>query len=261
MYPYIWSVPLLGIWIVCTILLFCFLFYRQSIHHGLSTTYFSQHLWYFILWILMSSTYVFYLLEQSVFLPLHWKQFLLYLSPFDFQVHIVGTIIWIAIMAYMLYKSYPFAYQKRIYITIFFDAYMISSIVFGVFLLLTDNFYGIGISNGFLLLKPLTIHSQWAAYDAVQPLWLFVSFLSLIVFVIISLLRHSYPHRYIEFLGWSVWSLGMVWISALQNYPRHIVTAVFGTSFDVKQYMYILISIIMIIFFFIFLRKENRLDQ
>jgi ACR3 family arsenite efflux pump ArsB len=66
---------------------------RNTGHTGISRRPFFASLGIYILIPYLLGTYTYYLLEETVLVPLHWKQFLLYLSPSGFHFHMIGIMI------------------------------------------------------------------------------------------------------------------------------------------------------------------------
>jgi hypothetical protein len=88
-----------------------------------------------------------------------------------------------------------------------------------------------------------------------MALGILVSLLSMLCYVVLIWQRHRQYKAFashtqpIELIGWAVWSLGMLLITLQQHYPRHLVTSIFDTSFDIKQYLYAFIACFFIVVF------------
>lgn len=260
MYPYIWSVPLLGIGIVIALCVFLLVFLRQSQLYRLSSSFFLQHIWWYYIIIFLCSSYFYYLFEEFILIPLHRKQILLYFSPTGFQFHSIWTFIGIFLTSFSLVTFYKRNWQLSLFLKVFFDASMITSVIFGLFLLFSDNFFGVG--THFFSFPALTIHSQRAAYESVIPLGLYFSLMSLLVYGALVFRRHKNPHSDgIELLWWAVWFLWLVIITLFQQYPRHLVIMLFDKTFDMKQYFFFCSSVwFVIVYLKYFFFNKNHIN-
>jgi len=184
MYPYITirgiKLYMTGIGIVISFLTFV------TIVWYLSRRYL-QSFWKFFYWlpVLISLAYFLgsysqFLLSTQHILPMSWTDLLYILAPYDYKFNFAGVLLGILIALFIFFKNIKTIENKKIWIDIFFFAFSLSLIPFGVFLLLGDNFIGNSTSS-FLGVKSLHSESQWNKFDAVLPIGLFLSLGSLIV--------------------------------------------------------------------------------
>ena len=108
---------------------------------GISPKPLFQDFWKYCCIIFLSGTYSYYLIEEGVFIPLHRKQLLLYISPYDYHFYSVGMMIAIGYIFSCVYQYAIGRQQKQLRIHMLFDAMMISSIFFFICLILADNFF------------------------------------------------------------------------------------------------------------------------
>jgi hypothetical protein len=245
MYPYLWSVPMFGIGIVATVLMFVWIFLTRMRKAGVSPSFFLRNLGYYLVALFVSGTYSYYFLEYGVLVPMHWKQLLLYISPAGFHIHIVGIVVVLAVICVHIYRSYASLGYGRLIVRVLFDAIMLSAVVLGFFLCMSDNFFGIGSSS--ISLQPLTLESQRAAYDEVVPLGIVVSFLSIACYIMAHRFRmHGKTDLSYDILGIFARLLGLMFITTQQYYPRHGVIELFSLRRDIKQYVFFMLAMLLL---------------
>ena len=162
MYPFIWSISLLWIWMIISVIIFLYTYYLFSRSYSISYNYIIKNIWYLLVFSYMLASYSYYLIEEFIVFPLHWKQLLLYFSPLDFNIHIIWLIIAIIIIFFQAEKQIINQNHIKLFHSAFFDAFMLSSIIFWLFLVLDDGFFS--ISNLFIKLQSLTVDSDRAAF-------------------------------------------------------------------------------------------------
>jgi hypothetical protein len=160
----------------------------------------------------------------------------------------IGIIVWILRVWSLIIRRSIGVQQYFFRLSSLFDATSFANIIVGLFLVMSDQFFGIGTSSSRFALSALDLSSAWAAFDYVIPLGIYFSLISMMSYAIVALLRKKHLSGS-EFLGWSLWSLAMMIVTTQQHYPRHIVTEVFGTTFDIKQYFFLLLSLFFLIWF------------
>lgn len=173
MYPYITirgvKLYMTGIGIVISFLTFV------TIVWYLSRRYL-QSFWKFFYWlpVLISlayflGSYTQFLLSTQHILPVSWTDLLYILAPHDYKFNFAGVLLGIVIALFIFFKKIKTNENKKIWIDIFFFAFSLSLVPFGIFLLLGDNFVGAS-TDSFFGMKSLHSESQWNKFDAVQPI-------------------------------------------------------------------------------------------
>jgi hypothetical protein len=104
-------------------------------------------------------------------------------------------------------------------------------------------------------IRSLSDDSALTKFDGVYPVWLFISFWTLIIHVIVSILSIIFKKNWL-WMRWLIWILIVLNITFLfQSYPRYWLISIFWTSFDIKQYF----SLIVIIHWIITaIRREKK---
>jgi hypothetical protein len=92
-------------------------------------------------------------------------------------------------------------------------------------------------------IRALTDNSALNKFDGVYPVWLFISFWVLIIHIFVSIFSIVFKKNWL-WMRWLVWILIIFNISFFfQSYPRYWIVSVLWTSFDIKQYISLLIII------------------
>jgi hypothetical protein len=103
-------------------------------------------------------------------------------------------------------------------------------------------------------IRALTDNSALTKFDGVYPVWLFISFGTLIIHFIITVLSIIIKKNWL-WMWWIIWILIVLNISFIfQAYPRYGVISLLWISFDIKQYL----SFLMIINCIITSRKREK---
>jgi hypothetical protein len=96
-------------------------------------------------------------------------------------------------------------------------------------------------TDSIFAVRALTDNSALTKFDGVYPVWLFISFGVLIVHIIISLLSISLKKNGL-WMWWFIWILIVFNIVFLfQSYPRYWLVSVGWISFDIKQYVSLIV--------------------
>jgi hypothetical protein len=127
-------------------------------------------------------------------------------------------------------------------------------IVLWIFITLWDSIVWKSTESIFAV-RALTDNSALNKFDGVYPIWLFMSFLILILHMLISVLSIILKRNWL-WIRWSIWILIILNIVFLfQSYPRYWIISILWTSFDIKQY----ISLLMIILWIVTaIRREKK---
>lgn len=191
----------------------------------------------YILW-----RYISFSLETGTYLPSSLSNFLTILSPQNFNFHFVGLLIASRICISIFFSSIKRTENKKIRSDIIFLSISNALIVFWIFITLWDSIIWTPTDSIFAI-RSLTDNSALTKFDWVYPVWLFISFGVLIIHIIVSILSIILKKNWL-WIRWLIWILIVLNIVFLfQSYPRYWLISIFWTSFDIKQYVSLLVII------------------
>lgn len=255
MYPllHFWWLSLSMTWlgIVSFLLVFIIIAKNRAAKQGVQFRVLLRYLPLIVMLGYLWGTWSWYLWSDFIIFPLDPKQRLLYLSPYEYHFHFTGLLIGVSLGRYKFLQTQRWETHLRRR-TILFESICLASIPLWIFLLFGDHFIGKPIDTWWYLsaIDPL---SKVAAYDKVIPLWLYFAAGSSILYLVISLLNQWKKNIYRAFPGLMMYR-AMVWILLIrQIYPRHIVAKFAGHTVDVKQYICLLIIVL--------IARQRRLIQ
>lgn len=191
----------------------------------------------YILW-----RYIAFCLESWIYFPSSISILLKILSPQNFNFHFVGLLIASWISLWIFFSSIKRTENKKIWSDILFLWIANSLIIFGIFLTLWDCVIWKPTDSMFAI-RALTDNSALTKFDGVYPIWLFISFGTLIIHIIVSILGIIFKKNWL-WLRWLLWILIVFNICFLfQSYPKYGIFSILWTSFDIKQYMSVIVII------------------
>jgi len=200
----------------------------------------------YILW-----AYVYFFLNnQWTIFPRTWEAVVDMLNPYWYHFHFVWILLWVLISMIIFFSSVKRAENKRIWADILFFSITLSLIPLGVFLAFWDNFIW-KASTSFLAVKPLTTHSELNKIWSVYPVWLFISFVSIITTLLVVIMKNR-KLRFGTGLIWFVILLILINIVFMyyQQAPRYWVLAIENITFDIKQYISFFAIMLFILFYY-----------
>lgn len=208
-------------------------------------------------WVILSYIlwrYISFSLETWIYIPSSLSNLLTILSPQNFNFHFVWILIATCICFIIFFSSIKRTENKKIWADILFLSTANALIVLWIFITLWDSIIWKPTESTFAI-RALSDNSALTKFDGVYPVWLFISFWVLIVHVLISILGIILKKN-------GLWVWGLIWILVVlnisflfQSYPRYWIISILWTSFDIKQY----ISLIVIIFWIITaIRREKK---
>lgn len=180
--------------------------------------------------------YVAFALETWNFIPKSFSSLATILSIQNFNFHFVGLLIasWICFVSF--FSSIKRTENKKIWADILFMSISNALIIFWIFLTLWDSVIWTPTDSIFAI-RALTDNSALTKFNGVYPVWLFLSFWTLIVHIIVSVSSIILKKNWI----WMRWLIGLLIVFNIvflfQSYPRHWIISIFGTSLDMKQYI------------------------
>lgn len=190
--------------------------------------------------------YISFSLENWTLFPNSLSSFLTILSPQNFNIHFIGILIASRICLIIFFSSIKRTENKKIWADIIFLSLANALIIFWIFITLWDSIIWKPTDSIFAI-RALTDNSDLTKFDGVYPVWLFISFWILIIHVIVSILSIILKKNWL-WIRWLIWILIVFNIVFLfQSYPRYWLISIFWTSFDIKQYVSLLVIIYRII--------------
>ncbi len=208
-----------------------------------------------ILFTYLIGSYTTFILTTGIF-PTSWEEFMSILSPYWYNFHFVGMLIWVLISFQVFFKKTKRIENKKIWIDIFFFSFAIAIVPLWIFLLLWDNFIG-NTTQWLFSIKALHTDSELNKFNWVYPIGLFLSIGVFLLTIVMQFIRKKRK----------VFGLGMLWFAALlivinivlllQQYPRYGITSIGSLSFDIKQYASFFVIMLCLYNYFKWSRPTN----
>ena len=180
-------------------------------------------------------SYVQFFLDFGL-IPQSMQELKILFSPYGYDFHFVWLLIWFMMSLVIFFRKIQRYETKRIWADILFLSLWLSLVPLWVFLIFGDNFIG-KPSNGFFSLKPLTTESELNKFNGVYPIWLFVSFMSILVVLLTYFIKKQVKHFGV-WIWWFVFLIiGMNVTFMFQQYPRYGIMTFGWITFDIKHYI------------------------
>jgi hypothetical protein len=237
--------------ILLTLAVFTFTLRRYLHAYKLEHSFIRKRLPLYGIALYLFSTYTWYAIESFVIIPLSWKQLLMYFSPTEYRFHLVWILIACLGIGRDTLRHVPIPQHEK-WLDSLFHSITIACIPLGIFLLLGDNFIGMTTDTSYFV-TAIRPDSNMAVYGKVFPLWLMVSVWWLACHVAANIFADTTKRK--DVWKWfAIFSLWLIAITMLQQYPRHLVMSLGTVIFDIKQYVLLLIAIL----FFVFHIQQQR---
>jgi hypothetical protein len=239
----LWSITiaLTGIWVIFFIVTFLRIVHRESYTYESINFdgFFKYSPMIVILTYLLASRW-WYFINELVILPTSSEQILLYLSPVWRKFSLLGIIAWIGLSVWSFLKKQP-QKDRIIRIDIFFKATCRSLIPLWIFLVLWDSFIGLPTQSS-IWVSAIKVDSALGLYNKVLPIWIGISIIG-ILWVTAESLFKKYLHQWHWYAGIGLILIGFAYITIYQNYARRILSSLWDTRLDVKQYVLVIIAL------------------
>ena len=196
-------------------------------------------------WIILSYIfwrYTAFALETWTYIPSSFSNLLTILSPQNFNFHFVGLLLasWISLCIF--FSGIKRTENKKIWADIIFLSIANALIIFWIFITLWDSMIWKPTESIFAI-RALTDNSALTKFDGVYPVWLIISFGVLIIHVLVSIFSIILKKNWL-WMRWLVWILIVFNIAFLfQSCPRYGLISILWTSFDVRQYVSLLVAL------------------
>lgn len=195
----------------------------------------------YILW-----RYTSFALETGNYIPSSFSDLLTILSPQNFNFHFVGILLAFWICLYVFFFGIKRTENKKIWADIIFLSIANALIIFWIFITLWDTIIWKPTDSVFAI-RALSDNSALTKFDWVYPIWLFISFWVLVIHVLVSILSIVLKKNWL----WMRWLVGILIVLNIvfffQSYPRYWLISILWTSFDIKQYVSLIMIIIWVI--------------
>lgn len=196
-------------------------------------------------WIILSyilGRYISFSFETGTFIPSSLSALLTIISPNNFNIHFVWILIASRICIWTFFSSIKRTENKKVRADILFTSLANAIIILGIFLTLWDTVIW-APTDGIFAIRALTDESALTKFDWVYPVGLFISCGILLVHVLVSIPKIIFKKNWL----WLRWLIGILIVLSIvflfQSYPRHWVISISGASFDIKQYISLLVII------------------
>ena len=194
--------------------------------------------------------------ESGVWFPLKSLKTLgAWLSPYWYNFHFVGLILWAIFAWRKFFKKIFMRTEKSKWVDVFFFSFAAALIPMGLFLLLWDTFIW-KATDSWIWVVALLNDSKWTNFWRVLPLWIFVSIIGFLSYGVIVLAKRFIKTQKVR---WYLWfSMIFFWYALLflwEYYPRHWVVQFLWYTWDIKNYIALLLAIY---FFIVFMRSPKK---
>lgn len=236
------SLSMTWLWIVVFLIVFILIAKKKAHLQWLQFRALLRYLPLMILLAYLLGSRSWYFWSDHIIVSLSWRQRLLYLSPYEYHFHFTWIALWVAIGRWKFLKT-----QRRevhhLWWGILFESICIATIPLWIFFLLGDHFIWKPINTGWFV-SAIDPESNVATYDTVIPLGLYLGAWAWILYLLIVLLHTRNPHIRRTFI-WLIIYVLWRWILLLrQIYPRHVVMKLWTVTADVKQYMCLILVLL-----------------
>lgn len=236
------SLSMTWIWIVIFLIVFILIAKKKAHVQWLQFRALLRYLPFIILlaYLLWSRSWYFW--SDHTIISFSWRQRLLYLSPYEYHFHFTWIALWATIWRWKFLKTQRWEVH-HLWWSILFESLCIATIPLWIFFLLGDHFIWKPVDSGWFV-SAIDPESNVATFDTVIPLWLYLWAWAWLLYILIVFLHTRNPQLRRTFI-WLITYVLWRWILLLrQIYPRHAVIKLWTTTVDVKQYMCILIALL-----------------
>jgi len=166
------------------------------------------------------------------------------LSPYGFNFHFVGLALGGLFARRKFFKKIYLKSELYKWVDVFFFSMMAACIPLGFFLLLGDTFIG-KATDGWYGIVALLNDSAWTNFGRVFPLGIVVSSVSVLLYAGLYLCKYvvwPQDHKVRWYMGFALFFAACACIFLAEHYTRHLVLSVGSYTFDIKNYVALLIS-------------------
>jgi len=238
--------------IVLATLIFIYWVYRYSKKYNLRFPFFLNFLAFFIIIPYFLWRYVYDFLEYKFYFP---TDILNLLSPYDYRFSFIWVSFWIAFVIFMFLLSIQYIQERKKWVDVFFFAITLSMIIIWPFLLLWDSFYWT-TTNSIFGITPFTANTQIPYTTPIWPIWIFVSILWIILYILAKIIIVIFKKPGITIYLLPFMFLWFAYIFRFQQYPKHFL---FGI--DIKILYCYIMAVFSVIMYYFLLRKKNLLEE
>lgn len=186
--------------------------------------------------------YISFSFETWTYFPSSLSALLTIISPNNFNIHFVWILLASRICIWTFLSGIKRTENKKIRADILFTSLANAIIILWIFLTLWDTVIWTPTDSIFAI-RALTDNSALTKFDWVYPVWLFISCSVLIIHVLVSIPKIILKKNWL----WLRWLIGILLALNItfffQSYPKHWVISLFDISFDIKQYISLIVIV------------------
>ena len=224
MYPYLhlfWlNIPFQGLGIVLATIVFIYWIYRYSKKVNLRFSYFFNYLGLFIISWYLFWKYFYNLISYHIFLPTDLGMLI---SPYNYKFSFIWISFWVLLVLFLFLSKLEYLQERKKWFDVFFYSLSLALIILGPFLLLWDVFFWVVTHSSFWVHALTTDTSIPYPTASFYPVWIFVSFLGLILYVFWKLFHFIFKKSGLTLFLFPFLFLGFAFIFHFQYYPKHFL--------------------------------------
>ena len=253
MFPYIiinWvKIYMVWVWIVIATIFFLISMYRYCKKYNLSFGRFFNWLSWFIILPYIFWRYVYDLIEYHFIVP---NDFLELISPFRYHFSFIWVSLGFIIITAMFLKTIHYKEERKKWIDVIFFSLMWFLFILWFFLVLWDNFYS-KITSDMFWVAALVQDSKLIGIWKVLPIWIFVSVLALLLFIIVKIIYWLTKKNWMSII-WYI--LLFVWFGIIFKYQYYIKHFVFW-HLDIKIFYCFSMPVILISLYYLIVERNK----
>jgi len=167
------------------------------------------------------------------------------ISPYGYNLHFVGILLWIAIALWLFFKKIKRIENKKMYSDVFFFWITWAMIPLWLFLLLGDDFIWRSTSS-IRGVQALHTESSINKFTGVYPIGLALSIGSALLFIAGAIWKKMQNQTGIGLIGLAYLLIFINIIILYQQYPRYGIMPFGDYTIDIKQYVSIIICFLIV---------------
>ncbi len=244
MYPFInalgTEIHMTWVWILLFVIVFLFRSKNYILQFKEDWAPFAALVPMYLVIIYLASSYSWYLIEEFVVIPTSLTQLMAYISPYEYKFHLIWLIGSCARCVWHFFGQIRDPNIQLKWIDAWFLWAMWACIPLWIFLLLWDTFIWQPTDSG-IYVSAFHPDSKLATYGKVIPLWLYLSFLALILLLWTKIMRHN--NSQLRWYG-VIWRITFLiifcFLILFQEYARRLVFKLLGKTRDIRNIILLL---------------------
>ncbi|UFX82981.1 hypothetical protein [Candidatus Absconditicoccus praedator] len=250
------TIYMTGIGVVVFVLTFVFLMNFYAKRYNVNFWRFFNWLPVFLILPYFFGSYLYHLFDSLLIIPLSINDLMLILSPYGYDFSFIGISLGLFLSTILFLKNVDIKNEQLKWIDIIFYSLSLALVPFGFFLLLGDDFIG-QPTNSFLGVSALIPESFIYRFDQVYPVGLILSLVSILCFVLVFSMSYVLKKYGVGLLGFILLLLMLNFIFQFQLYSHNFGISMFGYNFDVKNYWTLILSGIILFYYFRYIKSKE----